>query len=274
MKEHDVVFNKKIIRHSFNRVKHSYDNYCLPQIMAGNMLIALLKNINIKFDSILDIGCGTGLITKNLHDHFALSSSNIIACDLADQLLQKTQERFNSIRLPIVCCDFDHLPFKNATTQLIFSNMVLQWSAHWNNTFKEIDRVLKPGGYLAFVLPLEKTLWEFIDIQKAIHRGETAPHFHHFNEILTNLATFNYEIKYTESKFHTFFYENSLEAFQAIKKVGASYYPPLVKNVSLKGKSFLKLLADHYPKSSEGKAPVTYHFGFFIATKMRDKDEY
>jgi malonyl-CoA O-methyltransferase len=53
-------------------------------------------------------------------------------------------------KLRFVCGDIESLPFADASADMIFSNLCLQWARDLDQTFAEFRRVLKADGVLMF----------------------------------------------------------------------------------------------------------------------------
>jgi len=96
--------------------------------------------------NILDIGCGAGDHLKKL---WGLGS--LYGIDVTDSVLKKAQkqnENINFIHAPA-----ENLPFNDNFFDLVFSIEVVEHVQNPKKMFKEIQRVLKPGGYFIFQTP-------------------------------------------------------------------------------------------------------------------------
>ncbi|MFB0533936.1 MAG: class I SAM-dependent methyltransferase [Anaerolineae bacterium] len=110
----------------------------------ANLLIAragIAKGLNI-----LEIGCGTGVFTAKL----AVTIANITATDISPELLERARERVPNARFQIA--DAERMPFAKGVFDGVVGSSILH---HLNLevTLKEMYRVLKPGGRLAFAEP-------------------------------------------------------------------------------------------------------------------------
>lgn len=96
---------------------------------------------------VIDLGCGTGELTRRLADH--LPDSDVTGLDSSAQMLEKAYPhvrpglRFEQGRIEDVTGDYD----------LIFSNAALQWVDQHAELFPRLLRMLKPGGQLVVQMP-------------------------------------------------------------------------------------------------------------------------
>jgi 2-polyprenyl-3-methyl-5-hydroxy-6-metoxy-1,4-benzoquinol methylase len=103
--------------------------------------------------TLLDIGCGWGRWTMSA----ARAGFRAIGLDVHLDALAAAQRVADQIAAPskYVCSDADQLPFLPGGIDVVYSYSVLQ---HLEKTkvmrsFKEISRVLKPGGFCLIQLP-------------------------------------------------------------------------------------------------------------------------
>lgn len=139
-------FNKTHIIRSFNRAAISYNKASFLQCKVGEQLFYLLPKHSTP-SLVVDLGCGTGVFTAKLAHTFP--HAEVIGIDIADNMIKHAQKYFTKENnLKFWCADADNLPLKSATTNIIFSNLMLQWSTNIEITLTEWFRVLKPGGQL------------------------------------------------------------------------------------------------------------------------------
>jgi len=114
--------------------------------------------IPIERDSVvLDAGSGWGAVTFSLARHF----KHVVSLDSVLERIKfinarKSQDNVDNIQC--VCGSALKLPFKDETFDLVVLNGVLEWTGLSDlsispyevqlNVLKEINRVLKPGGYI------------------------------------------------------------------------------------------------------------------------------
>jgi ubiquinone/menaquinone biosynthesis C-methylase UbiE len=98
---------------------------------------AALKTINVNGKTILDVGCGTGL----LFSHVASEAQTVVGVDVSSKLLLQAKEharKFPNVHL--VQADADHLPFISSHFNVVFAFTVLQNMPKPLETLNEIKR--------------------------------------------------------------------------------------------------------------------------------------
>lgn len=91
--------------------------------------------------TILDLGCGTGILTVQLSG----LCDKVIGVDSSQNMIDKAKEQFGNIEFMV--CDALALPFENKF-DVVFSNAVFHWINDHSLLLKNICRVLKPQGIL------------------------------------------------------------------------------------------------------------------------------
>jgi len=96
---------------------------------------------------VLEVGCGTGFFSEIfLRDGVALH-----AIELSPELLAKARERCGT-KANFHVCDIESLPYKDGVFDAVVGIRVLH-HLDMEASFREIHRVLTPGGVIAFCEP-------------------------------------------------------------------------------------------------------------------------
>lgn len=94
-----------------------------------------------KEQTILDLGCGTGILTAQLN-HFG---SRVVGVDGSQSMIDKAKEQFPYMEFRV--CDALNLPFEQEW-DIVFSNAVFHWIDDHNSLLSNIYNALKPKGLL------------------------------------------------------------------------------------------------------------------------------
>ncbi len=114
--------------------------------------------IDIKFEKVMDFGCGIGRISYALLNYF----DQVYGVDISDEMLALARKRNIGTLKPIFIqnCKNDLSLFSDQEFDFIISVLTLQHLPDKRSVIsflKEFIRVLKPGGLLIFQLPSKPT---------------------------------------------------------------------------------------------------------------------
>ena len=97
---------------------------------------------------VLEIGCGTGLFTKEL----AGTDNAIVAIDISERLIMKAKERVSSGNVNFIVGNAYETGFKSGSFDFIVGSSSLH-HLDVDSALKEFSRILKPGGRMMFTEP-------------------------------------------------------------------------------------------------------------------------
>jgi SAM-dependent methyltransferase len=94
--------------------------------------------------SVLDVGCGVGLMSRYVGGHFG----ELRGVDIAPGVVEKAAAHFPEGKFQLY--DGERVPFEEHTFDVVFTVCVLHHvpPAQWTALVAEMARVLKPGGLL------------------------------------------------------------------------------------------------------------------------------
>ncbi len=101
-----------------------------------------------KGEAVLDIACGTGVVTITAHQRGA----RVSALDLSPVLLEEARKNAAILKAAIDFMegDVEALPYKDASFDVVLSQFGHMFAPRPEVALKEMLRVLKPGGRIAF----------------------------------------------------------------------------------------------------------------------------
>ena len=97
---------------------------------------------------VLEIGCGTGLFTKEL----ARTDNTIVAIDISVALIMKAKEKISSANVNFVVGNAYKTEFKSGSFDFVVGSSSLH-HLEVDSALKEFSRILKPGGRMMFTEP-------------------------------------------------------------------------------------------------------------------------
>ena len=97
---------------------------------------------------VVDLGCGTGVLTRVLHEH--TQAAETVGVDRSDAMLDKSaQHAGDGVRFE----RGDIAEFAESGLDVVFANASLQWVEDHETLFPRLAATLKPGGQLAVQMP-------------------------------------------------------------------------------------------------------------------------
>jgi malonyl-CoA O-methyltransferase len=176
MNDAHTPLDPHVVAASFGSASRSYDAAAWLQDAAREELLSRLDLLRTPPRAVLDLGAGTGVGAEALKRRFRRAA--VTAVDFAAPMLQVARQRSRFWR-PIRCVHADarQLPFEDASFDLVFSNLMLQWLVPPDAALAEICRVLRPGGLLLASSFGPETLQE---LRAAWAAGDAGVHVNEF----------------------------------------------------------------------------------------------
>jgi malonyl-CoA O-methyltransferase len=272
--------DRKLVRRSFDAAATTYDDNAFLQREIADRLFERLEYIKLIPSRTLDLGAGTGYVTKKLIQRNP--TSQVIALDLAPAMValaQKQQQQFaspswlNRIFKPTstpthyaICADAEAVPLADESIDLVVSSLTLQW-CNPERVAHEMARVLKPEGLFMFTTFGPDTLKElrtaFSKVDDHAHVN-TFVDMHDIGDILLN-AGFADPVMDCETI--TITYGELKTLMRELKGIGAHNLLPN-RERGLMGKTRWQQLEAAYEKfRTNGKLPTTYEVVYGHAWK-------
>lgn len=95
-------------------------------------------------ERVLEIGCGTGILSREMADR----GLEVTGIDISTAMLDVARKNNRSSNITFLCADGANLPFPEAAYDVVVCFTVLEFVARPEDVITEAWRVLKPGGRL------------------------------------------------------------------------------------------------------------------------------
>jgi malonyl-CoA O-methyltransferase len=167
------------LRASFERASGNYEAAARLQVSVASELLERLTLFGFSPHVVLDLGCGTGRASGELKERYP--NALVIALDIAPGMLREAQRHLDGgQRFERVCADALRLPFADASVDVVFSNLMLQWCEPLEEALAEVRRVLKGSGFFAFSTFGPDTLHE---LRASWAQADGYNHVNHFPDV-------------------------------------------------------------------------------------------
>ncbi len=157
----------KIVEHNFSRFPEEYNNIAETQKKVAAKianLIAQEQVLNSSPVDILEIGCGTGFLTKDLMTRFP--KANFTVTDISPAMLSFCKNSMPPVKSAnFAICDIT-TDTPGGMFDIITSSLAFQWIEDMRTLAKNLCSHLKPGGSLIFSTLTEGTFANIADIFK------------------------------------------------------------------------------------------------------------
>lgn len=192
-----------IIKQTFSRHCKSYEYKAIVQ---KKVALEFEKYKNLLFGNGIDLGCGTGFLSK------VLNGKDLIGIDISKNMAKEYTKNTRNI---CVIADIQKLPLKSNSFNFAVSSFALHWT-NINDSFSEINRILKKDSYFIFSIPIEPSLEEFF-----LFIGKNF-NFPTIQKVLKDLYFNHFRILEIYEKQFPVYFENGKEALMFFKQTGTA----------------------------------------------------
>ncbi len=215
-----MTVSKENIADNFSRSSSSYSEHAFVQKRAAETLFEMLDKIPSAPKKIIEIGCGTGFLTKKLFAKFPDAEFTI--CDLSEKMIERCKSEnadfHGSVEYKV--CDVLEILSTQETYDLAISALAFQWlEESFPSVITKIHERLVPGGVLAFSTLTSNTFGKLKEAFKAADTVYPGPELYEASEIKSICSIFKKTHFYQETEIADF--ATPVNFLRHIKKTGA-----------------------------------------------------
>jgi len=254
--------DKRQVAASFSRAAESYDAVAELQRNVGTQLLAHLP-ASLQPRHWLDLGCGTGYFTRALAERYAHGEG--LAVDIAEGMLRHARPHGGAAHF--IAGDAEALPLQSDSIDLMFSSLALQWCADFPNVLSEAQRVLRPGGVLAFSSLCVGTLQELRDSWLAVDGFVHVNRFRRFEDYQQLCAASGLQSLTLQRQAEVLHFADLRSLTTSLKDLGAHNLNP-GRPGGLTGRSRIRALIEAYECFRQPQGlPATYQVVYGVLQK-------
>jgi len=245
------------VRASFDRASASYEAAAGLQARVAGELLERLAVFAFAPGVVLDLGAGTGRVARELKRRYRRAL--VIALDLAPGMLREAR-RYQQWwrRFERVCGDALRLPLADASVDVVFSSLMLQWCEPLDTALAECRRVLKPDGFFAFSTFGPDTLHELRGAWASADGYNHVNHFVDVHEVGDALVRAGFMEPVLDVDRVEVGYPDALSLMRDLKAIGA-HNVTAGRPRALAGRARLKRMQDAYEAfRRDDRLPATY----------------
>ena len=260
--DRDFLIERQEVRRAFGRAAAEYDAAAELQRRVRDELLERLDLVRIEPGAVLDLGTGTGHAALALKRRYR--KAHVVALDLAESMLREAGRRQTLLRrFRRVCADAACLPFRPASFDIVFSNLMLQWCNEPDRVFAECRRVLRPGGLLTFASFGPDTLVELRRAWAAAVDGHVhVSRFIDMHDLGDALVRAGLAEPVMDVERQVLTYAEVRELMLDLKAIGA-HNASAGRPRGLTGKGpFARMIATYETFRRDGRLPATYEVVF------------
>ncbi|KAF0119005.1 MAG: hypothetical protein FD149_299 [Rhodospirillaceae bacterium] len=173
------------IRAAFSRLAPSYERMAVLERAAGERLLEMLA-VGPQ-DSVLDLGCGPGHLTRRLRTR---TKGKLVGIDLSAGMIAQARWRTQRTGITFLVGGAEDLDF-DGTFNIIFCNSALQWFTGPGRAVDGCYRALRRGGWLGVQVPATRQWCSLVrDVMTvAAQDPRTSEDFRRFRDPVFFMAT-------------------------------------------------------------------------------------
>ena len=251
--------NKQQVAQNFSQATASYERWAKAQKAIAERLVSLMGG-QAKAGRVLDIGCGTGILTALLEARF--SPEHLCGIDLAPEMIRACRQRWP--RHDFLAADAEEFE-ASPRYDLIASNCAFQWFHDKPRAVERFCARLAPGGMLALAVPVAGSFPELERASRqAAGRGLAGLRLAEPAEYLAGCRACAGELLCQRVECLRIDFPSAWDVLRSFKGTGSAYHPADYQPYTVSQMGELCRRYQHEHRNADQSIPMTYRVLFLI----------
>lgn len=250
-----MLNNHLLVKQKFSNAAKNYLEYADIQKQSALEIISRFNKLNDD-GMILDLGSGVGTFNHcDRHHH------DIILFDLSLEMLRYSKSK------KCINGNANNLPILSNSINTVISNLMIQWVTDKSLVIHEINRILKPDGYVILTTLVKGSLFELQTAWQEVDEYQHTLKFDTVDDYNKAIECSKMKIIETKTWRNTLYFSDIYELMYHFKRTGTNIRQADNKS-GLSGKERIKNFAIAYEKQRITLGlPLSYQYLIIVAKK-------
>ena len=250
-----MKLDKELIKKRFARSLKTYAEHALVQkSIAERLLFELSAVAGDEFERIFEIGCGSGIITRQISKMFKYKK--LYLNDLVEECAELNSKYPGA---EFIGGDIENISPLPRKLDLIISNATFQWLDHLPGVLERLAGIMNPDGVLAFSTFGPRNAGEITELTGKTLNYLSAPE-------LKNAVAKHFDISCYHENIRQIHFEHPMDVLRHLQKTGVTAVSKQIWNKS-DLQNFITRYIEH--NKTESGVSLTYHPIIIIANLKR-----
>lgn len=254
----DFRLDRRRIAAAFDRAAPGYDAHAVLQHTVAERMLERLDVLKICPERLLDLGAGTGYAARLLGQRYP--GAEVVLLDFSAGMLHEARNLAPTGARPhrYLQAEAESLPLAEASVDLLYSNLALQWCNDLDSAFREARRVLRSTGLILFSTLGPGTLQELRSSWAAVDGGTHVHAFMDMHDVGDGLIRAGFAAPVMDVEHFTLTYPGLDGLVRDLRALGATN-ATLVRRRGMTGHRQWRALVHRYEAfRRDGVLPATY----------------